>query len=294
MERVTHTCAVAGSHFLLEVGTGLWNSMSNLHPFQSREWSLDATEALFHLQQVPSLPEPGDALLYISQDGSGNPEIALFSCPDYYFFRMRPLPGCPVAGLLQCSKDFKQAQLCLTGTADTFALNNALMLLFAFTTAHLDLLEMHASVVVKDGRGYLFLGPSGTGKSTHSRLWLEQFPDAELLNDDNPILRVMPDGTARVYGSPWSGKTPCYKAADVPAGACVWLRQAPENRIQRLSPVDAYVALLQSASGFRPFTQLADGWHRTMEKLCSGVAFYTLDCLPDAAAAALCYQTVKC
>ena len=58
-----------------------------------------------------------------------------------------------------------------------FAIDNAAMLLFAFSTAGKGTLEMHASVTVKDGKGYLFLGHSGTGKSTHSRQWLETYED---------------------------------------------------------------------------------------------------------------------
>ena len=64
------------------------------------------------------------------------------------------------------------------------------------------------------------MGKSGTGKSTHSRLWLENVPGATLLNDDNPIVRLTLVG-AIVYGSPWSGKTPCYKNESAPlAGVC--------------------------------------------------------------------------
>lgn len=69
---------------------------------------------------------------------------------------------------------------------------------------------MHASVVATEtGKGYLFLGKSGTGKSTHTGLWLQQFSDCHLLNDDNPIVHVDSLGKqATVFGSPWSGKNP--------------------------------------------------------------------------------------
>jgi hypothetical protein len=102
----------------------------------------------------------------------------------------------------------------------------------------------------------------------------------------------MPDGSARVYGSPWSGKTPCYKAQDVPVGAVVRLNQAPQNRITRLPLVQAYASLMASASSFRPIRELADGWHRTLEGLASVVPCYHLDCLPDQEAAELCYKTI--
>ena len=102
----------------------------------------------------------------------------------------------------------------------------------------------------------------------------------------------MPDGTARVYGSPWSGKTPCYKAQDVPAGAVVRIRQAPYNKIERLGAIQAYASLMASASSFRPFKGLAEGWHNTLEGLVKVLPCYTLDCLPDQAAAELCHATV--
>ena len=96
----------------------------------------------------------------------------------------------------------------------------------------------------------------------------------------------------RVYGSPWSGKTPCYKAQDVPVGAVVRIRQAPFNKIERLPIVQAYASLMASASGFRPFKNLSDGWHQTLEGLTQVVPCYVLDCLPDQAAAQLCHNTV--
>ena len=68
-----------------------------------------------------------------------------------------------------------------------------------------DGLVLHASAVSVDGRAFLFVAPSGAGKSTHARLWCEQFgPRAVTLNDDKPLLRRQ-GGTWRVYGTPWSG-----------------------------------------------------------------------------------------
>ena len=95
------------------------------------------------------------------------------------------------------------------------------------------------------------------------------------------------------HEGPWSGKTPCYKAQDVPVGAVVRIRQAPYNRIERLPALQAYASLMSSASSFRPFKDLADGWHHTLEALAGTVPCYVLDCLPDQAAAELCHATVS-
>ena len=282
----THTYQVAGFRFTVE---GEMPSLSNLEPFEAHDAN---APLLFSLELVNSLPLMQATPFYTTQDGPGFPEICIDRIPEGWRIRVRPLPGRPISGEMHCKADFSSAKLLLTGTDDHFAVNNSLMLLFAFSSAGKGLLEMHSSVVMNGGKGYLFLGKSGTGKSTHSSLWLKHIPGTELLNDDNPILRLMPDGSARVYGSPWSGKTPCYKAQDVPVGAVVRIRQAPFNKIEKLPAIQAYASLMASASGFRPFKELADGWHHTLENLAATVPCYVLDCLPDQDAALLCHTTV--
>lgn len=172
------------------------------------------------------------------------------------------------------------------------AIGNAMMLMFAYNTAASDTLMIHASVSVKDGRGYVFLGKSGTGKSTHSRLWMENIPDVWLLNDDNPVIRVV-DGVATVFGSPWSGKTPCYKNASVPIQAIVRLEQAPENAIRKLNVLEAYAALMPSCSSMKWDRNWADAEHSTLEKVIGSVKCWHLRCLPDAEAALLSYETCR-
>ena len=284
------TYRVAGLTFQVQVSGALLSGMANMLPYEVPV--AEAVEPLFRLTQVAEEPAAGETPFFRTDDGPHFPEIALYKQGEGYVFRSRPLPSQPVAFTLETDAAFREGKIFFTGTADPFALNNALMLLYAFSSAREGALEMHASVVMNAGKGYLFLGKSGTGKSTHSRLWLENIPGTELLNDDNPILRLMPGGEVRVFGSPWSGKTPCYKAKDVPAGAVVRIRQAPFNAIQKLSPLESYASLMASASSFRPFSELADAWHRTLEALAARVPCYTLDCLPDAAAARLCYETV--
>lgn len=277
---------VAGLCFCLQ---GPVPQMANLTPFRCEK----EDPLLFTLELVRSMPLVSATPVFCTQDGPGFPEIAIDKLSDgNYRFRMRPLPGEPVAAELRANESFTRAQLLLLEGDTHFAINNSLMLLYAFSSACKGVLEMHSSVVVNGGRGYLFLGKSGTGKSTHSSLWLKHIPGTMLLNDDNPILRLMPDGSARVFGSPWSGKTPCYKNLDFPAGAVVRIRQAPFNKIEKLPPVQAYASLMASASSFRPFKTLAEGWHATLEGLVGVLPCYVLDCLPDQAAAELCHKTV--
>ena len=262
---------------------------ANLQPFKMDS----CTEApIFNLKVVPEHPETESALIYKTPEREGLPVTALYSKNGGYLFEMQTRPGKPIAAKMITDSQFNNAELAILGTEASFSIKTALMLLFTFNTAKRGALEIHASAVIQDGKGYLFLGKSGTGKSTHSQLWLNHIPNSELLNDDNPILRLMPDGTARVYGSPWSGKTPCYKSKDAPVGAIIHLSQANQNKIERLPLIQAYTSLLTSCPSFRPINSLAEGWHHTMEGICAAVPFYRLECLPNKEAALLCHQTV--
>ena len=273
--------------------TFLPDSLINMKPFVSA--LKPGEKPLFTLELIHGpLPAPSGELFFKTNDGPLFPEIALFRNADSSISsRTRPLPGQAEAMELTMNPDFTKARLILPGRDDAFAFNNSLMLLFTFASAKMGALEMHASVVVNGGKGYLFLGKSGTGKSTHSSLWLKYIPGTWLLNDDNPVLRLMPSGEVRVFGSPWSGKTPCYKALSVPAGAVVRLSQAPYNKIEKLQGVKAYASLMASSSSFRPFSDLADHWHNTLDAMAGKVPCYHLECLPDEAAATLCYKTVN-
>ena len=175
--------------------------------------------------------------------------------------------------------------------ASSFALNNSLMVMYALSTATLETALFHAAAVRYKERGYLFLGKSGTGKSTHARLWLKYNEGAELFNDDNPVVRLFKSDNgkmfAKAYGSPWSGKTSCYKNVGVRLGGLVFLSQAPFNKISPLSGVSAYAALLPSISGMRWDKKIADGLHRTQNELAANVHVWHLECLPDEAAAKL-------
>lgn len=171
--------------------------------------------------------------------------------------------------------------------------DHALCFAYSFATLPHKTLLIHSSVIVKDGRGVMCLGESGTGKSTHTRLWLENIEGTERLNDDGPVVRVFDDGSVRVYGSPWSGKGAVYRQESCPIAGFLRLSQAPENRIQRLSRIAAFGALLPSTL---PTLQKEE---RTLDQICGAlsemivaVPTYALACLPDAEAAQLSYATI--
>ena len=196
------------------------------------------------------------------------------------------------AGWLVCSAEYRQGTLYLSGFQTKGAVDNALMILFAMASACMGTALFHSATVSLDGKGYMFLGKSGTGKSTHASLWMKHIHGVELMNDDNPAVRIKPDGTAVVYGTPWSGKTPCYRNISAPLGGIVLLSQAPYNKITRLNGIGAYAAILPSISGKRWDTKIADGLHETENTLAGNIPVWHLDCLPDADAARLCKETI--
>jgi len=171
--------------------------------------------------------------------------------------------------------------------------NNAMMILFAYGGAKEGVLLFHSSVVVKDDKGYMFLGKSGTGKSTHSKLWLSNIEGTSLLNDDNPAVRIFPDESVRVYGSPWSGKTSCYKNFSVPVAGCVRLWQAQEIKIKKLSSVEAYAALFPTVSFMKWEKEIADDVSKALNVFIKIVPVFSLWNRPEKEAALLVYNTIN-
>lgn len=168
----------------------------------------------------------------------------------------------------------------------------ALWVAYGLMTLRRDTLAIHSSCIVYQDKAVLFLGESGTGKSTHTRLWREHIRGAVLLNDDSPMIRVE-EGKVWAYGSAWSGKTPCYKQECYELVACVRLSQAPYNRIQKLSVLQAYGAIHPScAPEFAYDDALYDEVSRIIGQILSVVPCFHLACLPDREAALLSCQTI--
>lgn len=290
MER-SRNYSVAGHVFTLTAPEHVWTLLANYAPFVTEQ---DTT--LFHL--VVALQEQPDQeqLEHVYTDSSDDdmPRIEVYrrSNNGWAFF-VSMYKNSDVVTRLLTNADFSAATVYVNTNDVRFAIDNAAMLLFAFTSAPHYTLELHASVIKKDNFGYLFLGKSGTGKSTHSRQWLEAFDTAELLNDDNPIVRLEGVGTKhvepKVYGSPWSGKTLCYHNDCAPIKAIVKLSQAPQNEIHPLRLPEAYAYLLGSSSGLKIVPKMMDALYNTISTLIQSVQVYGLACLPNPEAAKVCF-----
>jgi hypothetical protein len=150
----------------------------------------------------------------------------------------------------------------------------------------------HSSAIMVDGNAYLFTAPSGTGKSTHTRLWRELLGDrAVMINDDKPIIRYI-DGEFYVYGTPWNGKHQLDTNTRAKIKGICQIYQAKENVIEKVSPSDMLMTVLNQT--IRPtevdkFDKLID----LIDKLLSKVSLYKLGCNISLDAARLAFETMS-
>ncbi len=152
---------------------------------------------------------------------------------------------------------------------------------------------LHASAVVYENKAYLFSAPSGTGKSTHTNLWVKTFGEdkAFILNDDKPVIRII-DGKVMAFGTPWSGKTDRNENVGVPLQGICFVARSETNWIETMSPKDAVHRILdqtvrpQDAGGMAKLLELLDA-------VLKSVKVYQLHCNMESQAAIVAYDAMK-
>lgn len=155
-----------------------------------------------------------------------------------------------------------------------------------------DTVLFHGSAVAVDGEGYLFAAKSGTGKSTHTRLWRQVFGDrAQMINDDKPLLHITDNGVT-VYGTPWNGKHGLGSNISVPLkGLCI-LSRGKVNQIHSVSPARVIASVLQQTYRPHDSAKLA----KTLElvdRLMIGTRLYQLQCNMEEEAAIVSYNAMQ-
>ncbi len=266
---------------------------TNYKPFECDHLP-DGQTALFEIEATvtSSLPEPEHGVL-IEDFPDEILRIKVYKVGDKTrLVSYEPKSDIPFS-VMECSPLFDKVHLWISNDAKLdYAFNNAMMILFTCAAGVKgDAVLFHSSVIVKDEKAYMFLGKSGTGKSTHTGLWLKHIMGSHLLNDDNPAVRITENGI-RVYGTPWSGKTPCYISADYPVGGIVRLWQAPQNKITRLKGAMAFASILPTVSNLPCSKEVTEGVRSTITKIVEQVPVYRFDCLPNADAAQLSFSTL--
>ena len=230
------------------------------------------------------ITKPEDwTILYHFEFEIGTMSCTLAKVGDTYYFAMDPYTpnDTPLLMRYQLGSSVLEGTVCV----DPMMLRFALWMAVGMLSCSSNMVLIHSSCVVHQGKAVLCLGESGTGKSTHTRLWLKYIPDSHLLNDDSPVL-AFENGEAVVYGSPWSGKTHHYHQLRFPLAAAIRLSQAPYNKIHRLSTLEAFSSLHPS---FPPALAQDEKFQDMMVSMLSDVLtvapVFHLECLPDEAAA---------
>lgn len=278
-----HECAILSS---LAGFTPFLTNLNDCRPdshyavyFQGPDFFLEFKQKLSDCQLLYQFTFEDDAI-----------DCRFYRSQNTYCFTMLPSDRSvtPLLMVYQLGDNFIKASYAANATILRFALWMA----FALVAAPNNAVPIHSSTIVCRNQAVLFLGESGTGKSTHTRLWLNHIPDAHLLNDDSPILywnREIP----MVSGSPWSGKTPCYHNRQFPLAAVVRLSQAPVNSIQKLPVVAAFTAIQPSCPPALAYDEHYTDWVvDLLSKVVEKTPVFHLNCLPDADAARLSYSTI--
>ncbi len=291
-----HHFRIAEFYVRLVFADGGHNDMRllpSLEPFRTTR--PDSEQPLFQLTIDDSLtPRPKSERERIKVFDTGNGDTIVDRLDDGgYQYIIKDINGHDCC-LLITNKSFDQCHCALNGSYNMrcFGLNNALMLIFAFAASHHHTVLIHASLVRQNGFGYAFIAQSGTGKSTQVSQWLRHLPGCDLMNDDNPIVRII-DGEPMIYGSPWSGKTPCYRNVKARLGAITRIDRAKTNSVDKMGAVEAFASILPSCSSMKWDSDIFNRICDTVTLLVEKTGIYTLHCLPDREAAEVCNRAIR-
>ena len=175
--------------------------------------------------------------------------------------------------ILACCKSWNKVDVIKYGDMASFSVT--LLYLFYTHAVRRQMIQLHCATIDDDGRGILFLGPSGIGKTTQAERWA-QYRGSAIINGDIGFVQRTPQGYT-AWGTPWHGSSPYCLNASVPVKALVVLKQAPQNALRELTGFEKVREV--SGSVFYP-TWLEDGMELctdTLNHLLSDLPVYRLD-----------------
>lgn len=193
---------------------------------------------------------------------------------------------------IEFSKDYKNIDITLYelnknhGVSDKMLMFNMIGIAMDYSMQFHQGFVFHSSSICYSGQGISFSAPSGTGKSTHTSLWLNNIPDTFILNDDTPIITLGQDNVFYLCGTPWAGTSGINKNSIAPLKAIVFLRRSKENFISELGRAQAMPLLFEGIR--QPLTdEMLFSTLSTLNKLIDKVPIYMLNCNMDPSAAFL-------
>jgi hypothetical protein len=255
---------------------------------------------LLHEEDEKSSP---DILVHSFETDTGN--CQLFREGDSFTFRIHSDSALPIT-----LKTTKGTEVVHAYTPSIYAIHKAnfifsIWMALSLAGAHRGLSMVHSSVIVYKGKAILFLGESGTGKSTHTELWVNNIEGSYRLNDDSPVVKIVKhagnvtgsetssDVEVLVSGSPWSGKGKIFKNEICPLAAVVRLKKAKNNKITQLNKLGAFAALYPS---FPPALAADELYTEDICTIISNIIkttpVYELEALPEKEAAFLVKESI--
>lgn len=262
-----------------------------LRSFESFEIA-PTSDIILHLKPAQKLEEKEVEHQLENSDESGYSRCTRFKDGT---FRLETTfeKGNPIITCIQANDDFSCVEYRLRKNVilRQIGLASAVHIAFPLAAVKHGVLAIHASAVLYGDRAYAFTAVSGTGKSTHTSLWIKNIDGATLLNDDNPIIRVI-DGKPYLFGSPWSGKTPCYKNTHARLGAITIVKRAKENKVNRLDPVESFMTIQNNVNNIRFEHDIDTFVCDSIQAIVETTPCYELYCLPNDDAAKVCFESL--
>lgn len=152
-------------------------------------------------------------------------------------------------------------------------------------------LVLHSSCVEKDGKAYLFSAKSGTGKSTHTHLWLNELSGTRIINDDKPLL-IRRGGKLLACGTPFSGKTDENINVCVPVRAIVFLHRSEQNSLKRLKPAAAVTLFIEQTVN-PSIKEYADEMLSRTDEILTTVPIFSLGCNKNNGTGKFCFEKIE-
>lgn len=291
MRKEYHFCVAGfGLSVCLPEGRDVDTLLPSFRPFRCAEGAEGEKLFDFTVSAFAEGPEDSRGKL-LEEDENDMGLLRLYAVPEGYRVEVRPDSRSGVMHYILADTDFSVVRA-YVHWEDKYVgqvLSSLLRVAYSQAVLFRRAVSIHASAVCCGGRAYLFMGKSGTGKSTHASLWLGHIPGSALLNDDNPTVRIV-GGSVIAYGTPWSGKTPCYRNLSAPVGGMARLRQAPVNRFLPQKGVEAFVALYPGCSVINRDARLRNMLYDTLSFMAGAVPVAVLECRPDEEAARVCAE----
>lgn len=267
--------------------------LSNYSPFiVTKEEAKDIIFSLYRIEQLSPILET-DAVCHVCDNGTcwhfyyngtDNHDIVLhLNGNEYRTYRI----------LVKQNWRYIYIDWQILNEFDSLALNNILMLSYVATAARRDRILLHAACIrTLSGDALAFIGHSGAGKSTHARLWMKYVEGCTLMNDDQPVVSVE-NGLPYLYGTPWSGKTSCYKQEKAPLKMICLMKQASYNQLTSQIGLQAFTTVLAATSMIKEQVEVYKGVVRTLAQVIESIPVVYLENRPEREAVELVWEKYR-